>query len=158
MNQSAKRIADSETEHVQIMMSGHLNGVKRLFGGLLMEWIDVVAAVVARRHSNAEVTTAAVDHLVFHEPIFINSTVILKGKITYVGKTSMEVRVDTFVESLAGEKHMVNRAYLVLVALDENNQPKPVPGIVLETDDERQEWQAGEKRHDLRKKRRMENY
>ena len=158
MGEKAKRISDSKTENVQILMSGHLNGNKRLFGGMLMEWIDVVAAVVARRHCNAEVTTAAVDQLEFKAPIFINSTVILKGKITYVGKTSMEVRVDTFVESLTGETEVVNKAYLVLVALDCENHPKPVPRIILETDEERQEWAAGEKRHALRKQRRVENY
>lgn len=139
-------------------MSGHLNGNKRLFGGMLMQWIDVVAAVVARRHCNAEVTTAAVDQLEFKAPALLNSTVILKGKITYVGKTSMEVRVDTYVESLKGETEMVNKAYLVLVALDNDNHPMPVPGIILETDEEKHEWESGEKRHALRKQRRLENF
>ena len=82
----------------------------------------------------------------------------MSGRITYVGRTSMEVRVDTFVESLDGNRKMVNRAYLVFVALDENEHPVPVPRLILETEEERQEWEAGAKRHALRKQRRLENY
>ena len=100
-----------------ILMPGHINGYKRLFGGKLMEWIDVVAAVVARRHSNCNVTTAAVDNLQFKAAAYTNSTLVLKGKITYAGNTSMEIRVDTFVEDLDGTQKEINTAYLVLVAL-----------------------------------------
>ena len=83
---------------------------------------------------------------------------LLVGRITYVGNTSMEVRVDTFVESLSGEKRLVNRAYLVLVALDDTERPTKVPGIILETEEEKAEWEAGEKRNALRKQRMIEQY
>ena len=83
-------------------MPADLNGYNRLFGGRLMQWIDVVAGVVARRHSGCEVTTASVDQLEFQAPAFVNDTIAMEGRITHVGRTSMEVRVDTFVESLAG--------------------------------------------------------
>jgi len=109
-----KRVSDSQTEHIQILMPEHINGENRLFGGKLIEWVDVVAAVVARRHSGHNVTTACIDNLQFRAAAYVNSTLLLKGKITYVGKTSMEVRVDTFVEELNGRREMVNRAYLVL--------------------------------------------
>ena len=142
-NSNEKYISDSRTEQIQILMPEHINGYKRLFGGKLMEWIDVVAAVTARRHSNANVTTVAVDNLQFKAPAYVNSTILLAGKITYVGKTSMEVRVDTYVESMAGNRTVVNRAYLVLVALDENERPMPVPGIILETEEDKKEWEAG---------------
>jgi acyl-CoA hydrolase len=153
-----KKVSDSKTEQIQILMPEHINGFNRLFGGKLMEWIDVVAAVVARRHSGCNVTTASVDNLQFKAAAYINSTIFLSGQITYVGTTSMEVRVNTYVEKLDGKRHMINRAYLVLVALDENDHPVPVPGIVLETDEERLEWEAGEKRRELRKQRRLEAY
>ncbi len=154
----AKRVSESRTEQIQILMPQHINGYKRLFGGVLMEWIDVVAGVVARRHSNAEVTTASVDNLQFKSPAYVNSTIILIGKITYVGKTSMEVRVETFVEALDGERKLVNRAYVVMVALDEQERPKPVPQIIPETEEELAEYEAGRRRHALRKERRRENY
>ena len=153
-----KKVSDSKTEQIQILMPEHINGFNRLFGGKLMEWIDVVAAVVARRHSGCNVTTASVDNLQFKSAAYVNSTIFLSGQITYVGTSSMEVRVTTYVEKLNGVRHMINRAYLVLVALDENDHPVPVPGIMLETDEERLEWEAGEKRRELRKQRRLEAY
>lgn len=153
-----KRVSESKTELVQIILFEHLNGYNRLFGGKLVEWIDVVAAVVARRHSNRNVTTAAIENLQFKEPAYINDTVVLQGRITYTGRTSMEVRVDTFVEKLNGEKTLINRAYLVLVALDENEKPVQVPQLILETDEDKEEWQAAIRRNELRKQRRIEKY
>lgn len=156
--EEAKAVSQSYTEQIQILMPQHINGYKRLFGGVLMEWIDVVAGVVARRHSNSEVTTASVDNLQFKSPAYVNSTIILIGRMTYVGNTSMEVRVDTFVESLSGERKLVNRAYLVMVALDEQEQPKRVPRLIPETQEEKAEYEAGKRRHELRRQRREENY
>lgn len=148
----SKLVAESATEQIQILMPEHINGYKRLFGGKLMEWIDVVGAVVARRHSNCNVTTACVDNLVFKAAAYVNSTVVLKGYITYVGRTSMEVRVDTFVEKLSGEQTMINTAYLVLVALDENDKPTEVPRILLQTQKEKDEFVQGKLRSEYRKK------
>ena len=148
-----KTVAQSRTEQIQILMPEHINGYKRLFGGRLMEWIDVVAAVAARRHSNRNVTTVAVDHLEFRAPAHVNDTVVLVGQLTHVGRTSMEVRVETFIEELNGERFLINRAYLVMVALDEQDRPTPVPQLVRETLEEVKEWEAGEKRAAYRKSR-----
>lgn len=154
----AKHISDSITEQVQIIMPSHINGSDRLFGGQLVEWIDVVAAVVARRHSGCNVTTVAIDNLHFKSGAFINNTLVLIGRITYVGNTSMEVRVDTYVEDLSGMRKVVNRAYLVLVALDDKGIPTKVPKLILETVTEQAEWESGKKRHSLRNRRRKEGY
>ena len=159
----AKKVSESQTEQVQIIMSGDTNGSGRLFGGRLVEWIDVVAAVVARRHSGCEVTTVSIDNLNFKAPAHINETIVLIGCVTYTGRTSIEVRVDTFVENLGGKRSMVNRAYVVMVALDENEKPSPVPSLILENDDQRNEWKAGEKRYEYvkrkgAKRRRPDNY
>ncbi len=155
---TAKTVEESRTTHVEILMPGDLNGYSRLFGGRLMEWIDVVAAVVARRHSGCEVTTASVDNLAFQAPAFANDTIVLEGRITCVGRTSMEVRVDTFVEELGGNRHRVNRAYLVMVALNKNQKPVPVPALILETEEDKAEWDAGMRRRALRSLRQKENY
>lgn len=154
----AKRVSDSLTEQVQIIMPTHSNGAKRLFGGQLVEWIDIVASVVARRHSGCNVTTAAIDNLQFKQGAFINNTLVLIGRITYVGTTSMEVRVDTYVEDLSGTRKVVNRAYLVVVAINEQGLPTEVPGLILETESERAEWESGIKRHALRCRRRKEGF
>lgn len=153
-----KIISESLTEQVQILMPSHINGTDRLFGGQLVQWIDVVAAVVARRHSGNNVTTVAIDNLQFKAGAFINNTLVLVGKMTYVGHTSMEVRVDTYVEDLLGMRKVVNRAYLVLVAIDDEGKPTEVPKLILQSESEKAEWQAGEKRYALRCKRRKEGY
>lgn len=145
-----KRVCDSYAQQVQILTQGNLNGYSRLFGGQLMEWIDIVAAVVARRHSEHNVTTAVVDMLEFKKPAYANDTIIIKGKITYAGKTSMEIKVETFVEELSGKRTLINTAYLVMVALDANDKPTQVPELILETDDEKTEYDAAV----LRKERR----
>lgn len=123
-----KTVQDSITEQVHILMPENLNGYGRLFGGRLMQWIDEVAGVTARRHSGCNVTTAAVSELQFHAAAHVNDVVVLEGRILRVGNTSMEVQVDTFVER-PGERVHINRAKLVMVALDENERPTPVPKL-----------------------------
>lgn len=157
MNNS-KYVADSRTQQVQVVLPQHANSCRRLFGGVLMQWIDVTATVTARRHSGMEVTTACIDMLDFMAPAFVGDTVLLEGQITRVGNTSMEVRVDTYVESLDGKRQMVNRAYLVLVALDQQGKPAPVPGLITVNDEERAEWETGIKRRALREQRRASSY
>lgn len=153
-----KHVSDSHTEQVQILMPEQINGQNRLFGGQLMQWIDVVAAVVARRHSGCEVTTASVDNLQFRAPAFVNDTIILDGVITHVGRSSMEVRVNTYVEALSGQRHKINVAYLVLVALDAAGNPTQVPRLLLDTPEERAAWEAGQRRREFRAKRRAEKF
>lgn len=153
-----KTVEQSKTEHIQIIMAEHINGYDRLFGGRLMEWIDIVAGVVARRHTGMNVTTVCVDNLVFKAAAKINELVLLTGRVTYVGNTSLEVRVDTYVEHGDGTRNMVNRAYIVMVALDENERPAKVPGLIMQTEAQRLEWEAGEKRAQLRKQRRIQGY
>lgn len=153
-----KRISDSKTEQVHILMQKDINGYQRLFGGRLMEWIDIVAAVVARRHSGCEVTTVSVDSLQFKAPAYVNDTLAMSGKITHVGTSSMEVRVDTYVERLSGKREHINTAYVVLVAIDKEGKPVAVPQVLLETDEEREEWERGKKRYQFRKERKREQY
>lgn len=151
MNLQPKTPMDSYTESVQILNLGTMNGYNRLFGGKLMEWIDICAAVVARRHANRNVTTVLVDTLEFKDPAYANSLVVLCGKVVYVGRTSMDVRVQSYVEKLDGSRQLINSAYLTLVALDENDKPTPVPALTLTTDEERTEWDAAKLRRDARK-------
>ena len=135
--------AQSHTEQVHIIMKSDINGAGRLFGGRLMEWIDVVAGVAARRHCHCNVTTACIDNLVFKAAAYCGDVVVLKGRVTFVGSTSMEVRVDTYVETLDGMRRPVNRAYLVQVAVDQKDKPVRVPGLIVETESEKAEWEAG---------------
>lgn len=146
-----KRVSDSYTENVQIVSQGHLNGFKRLFGGRLMEWIDIVAGVTARRHCGKNVTTVMVDSLCFKAAAHANDIIVLRGKITYVGKTSMEVCVKTYIESCSGQRNLINTAYFIMVAMDEEERPAEVPGLILETEEEKREWENGRLRYEKRR-------
>lgn len=153
-----KHVYESETEQIQPVFYAHLNSQNRLFGGQLMSWIDIVAGATARRHCNQNVTTAEIDRLQFRQPVFADSVVVLHGKLTYVGRTSMEVRVDSYTERMDGSRKLVNTAYLVLVALDSEGKPAPVPGLICDTEEEKREWEAGEKRRRFRQQRREEAF
>lgn len=153
-----KTAAESMIEHVYQVRPEHLNAAERLFGGQLMEWIDEIAGLVGMRHSNGNIITASVDNLRFIRGAYQNDLIVLAARVTYVGDTSMEVRVDTYVEDFQGVRKPINRAYLTLVAVDAQGTPRPVPPIVLETEGERAEWEAAQKRRELRIQRKKEGF
>lgn len=129
-----KRAKDSFTTQVQLLTQADMNGVDRLFGGQLMRWMDIVAAVTARRHAERRVTTVRVDGLVFSAPAYADDTLVITGEIVSVGRTSMNVHVSVYVETLSGQRCPINQANFVLVALDEQGKPTPVPGLIDETE------------------------
>ena len=154
-----RHVSDSRSIQNYLLMPCHLNSAGRLFGGQLLSWIDMMGGIVALRHADAQVVTVAIDHLEFREGARAGDVLTLDGRVTWTGHTSMEVRIDTYRENKGGEKQLMNVAYLVMVAVDdETGRPRPVPQLVPETDEERAEWEAAEKRAVLRKQRRMENY
>lgn len=154
-----KRVEESKTEQFRLLRYEDINGVNRLFGGQLMAWIDEVAGVTARRHCELQVTTASIDNLQFKEPAFLDDMVVIIGRMTYIGRSSMEVRVDSYVEDVHGMRRPINRAYVTMVALDEEERPKEVEiGLELVSDTEKMEWESGKKRSELRKQRRKEGF
>ena len=141
---AARTVTHSRTEQVHIVMPGDCNQYFRLFGGQLVQWIDTVAAVVARRHSGSAVTTASIDRLDFLASASLNDLVVLTGRILFVGRTSMQIAVDTFVEDMqCKQRRMVNRATLTLVALGEDNRPAEVPRLTPETEEETADFAKG---------------
>lgn len=144
---SERTVSYSRTEQVHLIQPAHLNGGNRLFGGTLLNWIDEVAAIVAMRHAGIKtVTTAAIDQLEFKAGAYLNDLIVLVGYVVYTGNTSMEVRVDTYVESTDGMRRPINRAYIILVAIDEKNRPTAVPQLVLENDIQKEEFMQAENR------------
>lgn len=106
-------------EQVHIVMAPDINGVGRIFGGRLMEWIDVLSAVVARDYTHLDVTTIKVEELIFLKPAYINDTIIMRGRVISHGKTSVIVEVLTYARKLTGEEFPINTARLKMVAIDE---------------------------------------
>ncbi len=143
------------TTSVQIVLPQHCNGYSRprLFGGQIMAWIDIVGAVAARRYAQRAVTTVCVDNLNFLSPAYLNDTVVQEAVVTWTGRTSLEVRVDSYVERLDGSREPVNRAYVVYVALDDQDAPAPVPPFTPETEEEKREYAAALERRRIRLQR-----
>ena len=153
-----KTVRESMTEQAYVVRPININGYGRLFGGQLMQWIDETAGFVSCRHCGTTVTTAAVDTLNFKLPAYANDLIVLVGKLTYVGRTSMEVRVDTYIEDMSGMRRNINTAFLVFVSIDNNGKALEVPGLKIETLEEQAEWEAGRKRYELRRQRHKEGY
>ena len=151
-----KYVAESLTEQQYLICPAHINHYGRLFGGQLLKWIDELAGIVAIRHCDSLVTTAAIDNLQFQAPAYSGDMIVLRGWVTCVGTSSMEVRVDTYREALDGRREMINKAYIDMVAIDCKGRPKEVPALVIETEEQQQEWEAAQKRRQLRKQLRQE--
>ena len=153
-----KTVSASMTEQQYLVRPSHINHYGRLFGGQLLKWIDELAGIVAIRHSGATVTTAAIDNLRFEAPAYEGDFIVLQGSVTYVGFSSMEIRVDTYIETIDGNRQLINRAYIDMVAINSEGKPVQVPGLILETEDQRKENEAAAKRKELRKQRRQEGF
>ena len=110
-----KRVEDSLTEQSHLLMPKCLNAAGYLFGGQLLAWIDETAGIVAKRHAEMNVVTVAVDNMYFKAGARVNDTIVLIGRLTHVGRSSMEVRIDTYCEALDGTRTMINRAYFIMV-------------------------------------------
>ena len=155
---TTKKVSDSKTEQQYILRPAHINPYGRLFGAQLLKWIDEVAGIVAVRHANAIVTTAAIDNLQFTKPAYAGQMIVLCGRITYVGRTSMEIRVDTYTEALNGTRQHINKAYIEMVAINNDGKAIEVPALELENEEQRIEYEAAIKRKEMRKQRRNEGF
>ena len=158
MSVESRKVSESIVETVHMVRPNHLNGAGRLFGGILMQWIDEVAALVAKRHAHINITTVSVDNLRFLKGAYQRDVIVLKGKITYVGRTSMEVKVDTYVEDADGERILINNAFFTMVALDSNDKPAEVPRLLLETEEDRQDFEKAKLRREMRLLRKEEGF
>jgi acyl-CoA hydrolase len=107
--------------------------------------------VVAHRHCRSEAVTASIDQVSFLAPIRVGQLALITGRMTYAGRTSMEIRVDVQSEDLlSGERRQTSTAYLTFVAIDAKGRPSPVPPLLLETEDEEREARDAEKRRAAR--------
>lgn len=147
-------VQDSLTRQTRMLMYQDLNTRGKLYGGRLLEWIDMVAGITGRRYCGTEVTTAAIDKLDFLTAAKLGDILEIIGKVTYVGNTSFEVKVETYGDRQNGKRERINRAYLVMVALDEEERSIRPPRLVLQNDEERLEYEAAEQRYLARKKAR----
>ncbi|MFO0750388.1 MAG: acyl-CoA thioesterase [Myxococcota bacterium] len=131
----------------ELVLPTHANALGNIFGGQVMAWIDVCAALAAMRHAGMQCVTASMDALDFILPIKVGHVVNLRAMVNFVGRTSLEVGVR--VESgppVASARDHVASAYLTFVALGADGRPAPVPPLVPESDEERLRWAEAEAR------------
>ncbi|MDT8299927.1 MAG: acyl-CoA thioesterase [Sedimentisphaerales bacterium] len=151
-NEKGKSPKESAVETRYLLMPSQANPQGTAFGGAIVAWIDMVAAMVAQRHCGKEVVTAGIDSLVFKEPVRIGDQVVLKASINYVGHSSMEVGVQVSREDpYGGNRVIATSAHLTFVALDENKKPTVVPPILPETEKEKKRYENARLRVKARK-------
>jgi acyl-CoA hydrolase len=132
---------------VQLVLPNDANTLGNVLGGMVLHWIDLAAAIVAHRHCRTQCVTASIDQVSFEAPIRIGQLAVITGRLTYAGRTSMEIRVDVQSEDLrTGRRTPTSTAYLTFVAIDGDGAPVPVPPLLLENDEERREARAAKAR------------
>ncbi len=143
-----KAPSDSITETSFIATPADANTIGTVFGGRIMEHLDMTAAICARRHSNARVATVAVNKLKFLKPLRIGHVVKIIAKMTRAFKTSMEVQTKVYGEdTYADETFLSATAFFTIAGLDEQNNPIPIPDLMPQSEEELNAWkEAGERR------------
>ena len=121
----------------QIVLPAHTNRFGTVFGGTVMSWIDICAAVAAMRHAGSLAVTASMDQVHFLSGARTGDIMTLRAQVNWAGRTSMEVGVRAEHEDpVSGEKKHTASAYLTFVAVDEQGTPRPVPKIAPQNNEE----------------------
>lgn len=143
----ARESASITTQHV---LPNDTNILGNLFGGRLLEWMDIVSAIAAHRHCHRVVVTASVNNVAFTQSIKGGSIVTLEAKVSRAFTSSMEVFIDVWVEDpVTGEKKKSNEAIYTFVAVDQYGSPLPVPELIPESDVEKQRYDGALRRRQL---------
>ncbi len=150
----AKTAKESESNISRVMLPPDANIAGNVFGGTIMKMIDEIAGIVATKHCRRNCVTANMDHIDFIYPVHIGDLLELKGRMNFVGRSSMEVGVEVFAENLeTGDVNFAGRAIVTMVALDDSGKPVEAPQLKIETADDRRLYDAGLKRYQDRAKR-----
>ena len=146
-----KRTQESAVVLSQVMNPQDTNPAGNVHGGVIMKLIDTAAGVAAARYARSNVVTASIDRLDFHHPAYVGNLLTLRASVNFVGRTSMEVGVRVETENLiSGEKRHTASAYLTYVALDRDRRPRPVPPLILETEEDKRRNSEAKARREMR--------
>ncbi len=133
------------------MFPSDANPAGNVFGGQILKHIDMVAGIVAQRHSRSNAVTVSMDSVSFLKPVLVGNVLTLSARINYVHNSSMEIEVRTEAEDIiTGISTVTGTAFVTFVALDENGKPTPVPGLILSTDEDRIKFEEGRLRMEKR--------
>ena len=147
---NTKTPSDTLTIATKVVLPNDTNPHGNLFGGQLLAWMDVTAAVAAQRHCRRVVVTASVNNVSFGRPIKESSIVTLEAKVSRAFTSSMEVFIDVFVENqVSGKRVKRNEAIYTFVAVDQNGGPISVPQLTPETEEEKTRYEGALRRKQL---------
>jgi uncharacterized protein (TIGR00369 family) len=150
-----KKISDSRVTLSHMMGPQDANGLGNVHGGIIMKLADEAGGLTAMRHAQSPTVTVAVDSMTFMHPVYIGNFVQFNAELTYVGRTSMEVRVEVIRENpITGEQIISNTAYYVYVALDSDGRPREVPPLLFETPEQERRAELARERQEYRKQQR----
>lgn len=147
----SRTVAESQAERSEIIFPADSNALGNLFGGRLMQFIDLVGAVSAVRHCRAIVVSASMDHIDFVAPVHVGDLLILKSSVNRAFRTSMEVGVKVMVEDALGQtlRHVAS-AYVTYVAVDREGHCIPVPCVTPETEHQKRRYNDAARRREMR--------
>jgi len=151
-----KSPSESHAEVIVRMFPSDANPAGNVFGGEILKHIDMVAGIVAQRHSQSNAVTVSMDSVNFLKPVFVGNVLSLNARINYVHNSSMEIEVKAEAEDIiTGIRTITGSAFVTFVSLDKNGKPTPVPKLALKTDDDRKKFEEGKIRMDTRLKNRQ---
>ncbi|HMZ46120.1 MAG TPA: acyl-CoA thioesterase, partial [Chitinophagaceae bacterium] len=151
MNVGSKKANETIAIMNELVLPNDTNVFGNLMGGRLMYWMDIAAGITAGKHCNAPSVTASVDNLSFKNPIKLGNVVHIESKVTRAFNTSMEIHIKVWGEDLIAQyKYESNEAYFTFVALDPNGNPRAVPSLIPESDEEKKLYDGALRRRQLR--------
>lgn len=152
-----RTVTETELTLTQFMQPEHSNSLGNVHGGVILKLCDECGGIIASRHARHPAVTVTVDSVTFHEPVLLGRLLLVRGRVTWVGRTSIEVELRVEAEDLfTGVRTHTNSAYFVYVALGEDRRPTRVPPLLLQTDDERRRFEQGRLRQEARLARRTQ--
>jgi len=155
---SEKTPDESHAEVILRMFPSDANPAGNVFGGEILKHIDMVAGIVAQRHSQSNAVTVSMDSVNFIKPVYVGNVLKLNARINYVHNSSMEIEVKAEAEDIVtGIRTITGTAFVTFVALDKNGKPTAVPKLLLRTDEDRTKFEEGKLRMQERLKNRKKN-
>jgi acyl-CoA hydrolase len=144
---AAKPQSASITEMTEYVLPQHANALGGVFGGQIMAWVDLCAAICAQRHSGLMAVTAFVDDVKFERPVRVGEVVRLQAKVSAVFRTSIEIEVVVEGEnSRTQARWPCVDAKVVFVAIDDSGTPTVVPPLLLDSPEVKASQERGEER------------
>jgi len=151
-----KSPSESHAEVIVRMFPSDANPAGNVFGGGILKHIDMVAGIVAQRHSQSNAVTVSMDSVNFLKPVFVGNVLSLNARINYVHNSSMEIEIKAEAEDIVtGIRTVTATAFVTFIALDQNGKPLPVPKLALKTDEDRVKFEEGKSRMETRLKNRQ---